>query len=114
MDLHNVDLLPREQMDLPSRLSASNASFRSVAPRQLLIQKVPQSVRGGLEERYFVPDVVSIGPYHHRARPHLVDMEEVKEAVVHEFCNSVPGGGGAGRFLDAVRPAAGGGEALLR
>ncbi|PVH35116.1 hypothetical protein PAHAL_7G108400 [Panicum hallii] len=101
---HNVDLVPREQMDLPSRLSASNASFRSVAPRLLLIQKVPQSVRGGLEERYFVPDVVSIGPYHHRARPHLVDMEEVKEAVVHEFCNSVPGGGGAGRFLDAVRP----------
>uniref|UniRef100_K3ZCF0 Uncharacterized protein n=1 Tax=Setaria italica TaxID=4555 RepID=K3ZCF0_SETIT len=71
---------------------------------------VPQSVRGGLEERYFAPEVVSIGPYHHRASPHLVEMEQVKEAVAHEFCRSALKGNNTSRkpavdlFLDAVRP----------
>ncbi|KAF8765976.1 hypothetical protein HU200_008018 [Digitaria exilis] len=88
-------------MDLPSRLSASSRSFRAGAQRQNFIQKVPQSVRRGLEQRYFVPDVVSIGPYHHGS-DHLVEMEQIKEAVAHDFCHSslstVP------QFLEAVRP----------
>jgi len=58
-------LLPRHQMGLAlaCRLSSSDKSFRSrVAHRLLIIQRVPQSVRDSLEERYFVPEVVSIGP----------------------------------------------------
>ncbi|CAN6334405.1 unnamed protein product [Urochloa humidicola] len=110
MDLHDPEagLLPREQMDLPSRLCAS---ARRLAPqrhnRPLVIQKVPQSVRGSLDKRYFVPDVVSIGPYHHRSQEekHLAEMEEVKEAVALEFCCRsvlVADGGQAGETAAAV------------
>ncbi|KAG2628992.1 hypothetical protein PVAP13_3KG395500 [Panicum virgatum] len=122
MELHDPEagLLPPHQRDLSFRLSTSNATFRAAQHRHsrpLIIQKVPASVRGGLEERYFAPDVVSIGPYHHRASPHLVEMEQVKEAVAHEFCRSAVKAGkttkllaaaGAGPavdlFLEAVRP----------
>jgi hypothetical protein len=112
MALHDPDMLPAHQRDLTSRLSSSNASFRHAQQRRhsrpLIIQKVPPSVRGRLEERYFVPDVVAIGPYH-RSAPHLVEMEQVKEAVVHDFCRSAlaeqqqAGEMAVRPFLDAVR-----------
>ncbi|RCV18453.1 hypothetical protein SETIT_3G301900v2 [Setaria italica] len=115
MELHDPEagLVPPHQRDLSFRLSTSNAAFRAAQHRHsrpLIIQMVPQSVRGGLEERYFAPEVVSIGPYHHRASPHLVEMEQVKEAVAHEFCRSALKGNNTSRkpavdlFLDAVRP----------
>ncbi|CAN6338233.1 unnamed protein product [Urochloa humidicola] len=118
MELHDPEagLLPPHQRDLSFRLSTSNATFRAAQHRHsrpLIIQKVPPSVRGGLEERYFAPDVVSIGPYHHRASPHLAEMEPVKEAVAHEFCRSAVKGlqgklhhrkPAVDLFLEAVRP----------
>ena len=110
MELHDPEagLLPPHQRELSFRLSTSNATFRAAQHRHsrpLIIQKVPPSVRAGLEERYFSPDVVSIGPYHHRASPHLVEMEQVKEAVAHEFCRSaVKGKTTVDMFLEAVRP----------
>ncbi|CAL4906982.1 unnamed protein product [Urochloa decumbens] len=114
MELHDPEagLVPPQQRDLSFRLSTSNASFRAAQHRHsrpLIIQKVPPSVRGGLEERYFAPDVVSIGPYHHRASPHLVEMEQVKEAVAHEFCRSALAKWELQKpavdlFLEAVRP----------
>ncbi|XP_062227338.1 UPF0481 protein At3g47200-like [Phragmites australis] len=108
----DAGLLPPHQRDLSFRLSSSNAWFRSAQQphsRPVIIQKVPQSVRGGLEERYFVPDVVSIGPYHHGVS-HLVEMQQIKEAVVHDFCRSAVGVAGQAAnltvdpFLEAVRP----------
>lgn len=118
MELHDPEagLVPPQQRDLSFRLSTSNAAFRAAQQRHsrpLIIQMVPQSVRGGLEQRYFAPEVVSIGPYHHRASPHLVEMEQVKEAVSHEFCRSALKGKNTTAtdkkpavdlFLDAVRP----------
>ncbi|KAF8659535.1 hypothetical protein HU200_058285 [Digitaria exilis] len=117
MELHDPEagLLPPHQRDLSFRLSTSNSTFRSAQHRHsrpLIIQKVPSSVRGGLDEHYFLPDVVSIGPYHHRAAPHLVEMEQVKEAVAHEFCRSAVKGtklaslstSAVDLFLEAVRP----------
>ncbi|KAF8769376.1 hypothetical protein HU200_006625 [Digitaria exilis] len=103
MELHDPEagLLPPHQRDLSFRLSTSNSTFR----RPLIIQKVPSSVRGGLDEHYFLPDVVSIGPYHHRAAPHLVEMEQVKEAVAHEAPSWHPFPRRAvDLFLEAVRP----------
>lgn len=121
MALHDPEtgLLPPRQRELSFRLSSSHSVFRALAQqrenRPLIIQRVPQSVRG-LDELYFVPEVVSIGPYHHRAAQHLVEMEAIKEAVVHDFCcgsNRYAAAGDQGqqqaesaveRFLQAVRP----------
>lgn len=93
---------------LPYRNSVFRAAVLSWRSRRLIIQKVPRSVRDGLdkERRYFVPDVVAIGPYHHGSEQ-LSVMEEVKEAVVQEFCRSAmesTRGSAVVPFLEAVRP----------
>ncbi|CAN6362452.1 unnamed protein product [Urochloa humidicola] len=110
-DRNGGSLLPA-----PHLWSSSNmASVAEMAAQkqQLIIQKVPQSVRG-LEERYFVPDVVAIGPYH-RGAAHLAEMEPIKAAVAHDYLcrhsaqletssSSLGIGGVTGFLVDAVRP----------
>lgn len=91
--LHDQGAVPHHERDLPSRLSYSHGKLTELAAqranRSLIIQRVPQSVRRGIDdEGYFVPDVVSIGPCHHRGAAHLAEMEAIKEAVAHELCTN--------------------------
>ncbi|KAL6861753.1 hypothetical protein ACP4OV_017453 [Aristida adscensionis] len=59
--------------------------------------------RGG--PRYVVPSVVAVGPYHH-GLPHLQDMEEVKYAAAHSFCEAA-GPGAIAKVYDAMLSVAG-------
>nr|CAD1824926.1 unnamed protein product [Ananas comosus var. bracteatus] len=67
---------------------------------KLSIYRVPKSLREG-DERSYVPQVVSLGPFHH-GRRRLRDMEPHKWRALH--CVLGRTGHDVRAYLDAVRP----------
>ncbi|KAL6861752.1 hypothetical protein ACP4OV_017452 [Aristida adscensionis] len=78
-----------------------------ISMMQIRIHRFPRGLRGAAGEDgcYMAPSVVAIGPYHH-GLPHLQDMEEVKHAAAHSFCEAA-GPGAITKVYDAMLSVAG-------
>uniref|UniRef100_A0A0E0BHN7 Uncharacterized protein n=1 Tax=Oryza glumipatula TaxID=40148 RepID=A0A0E0BHN7_9ORYZ len=77
--------MPEERPAEPSPCYISFPYTRPISGRTIIIQRFPETLRGGINWSYTTPLAVSLGPYHHGS-PLVGEVEKVKHHVMERLC----------------------------